>query len=180
MQTLSSVKQKAIQEGWNLNPGPFETKDWAILNQYLHSKGIYEQLPNLLLRLASATNSVLDTWASFSTEDRDLGVYQYVTVLLNAGMSFGQQETITITSNSTIQICNPDGSFSYNSLTVVYDKPIVKFTVRYKQEGGLTKFTLTSPTFISEYSDGEREMPIQAKTICGQAVCGNSLSGYKL
>ena len=177
--TLNDLKQQGKAKGYNFDTLPFRKCDWLIADQFLqYEKQINTTLRKLLRDISANSPSRLDTLARFEYVDTELGSYQYVKVIIQAGLRFGQTETITFTGNVELQ--NDQGNYSpATSLEVTYDKPYIELSVRYYKSGSNT-FTVSSSSFTSTFIDGQQEAPISNQTICGNFVCGQANVGFTL
>ena len=178
--TLNDLKEQGRAKGYNFDSAPWRKCDWPIADQFLqYEKGINTTLRRLLRDISANSPSPLDTTARFEYVDSLTGSYQYVKVIIQSGLRLGETETLTFSGN--VEIENGDGGYSpASSLELTYDKPFIEFSVRYFKQGGTTQFTISSPSFISTFADGQEGAPIEAYTICGNFICGQALVGYTL
>lgn len=178
--TLNDLKTEAKGKGWNFDSLPWRKCDWPIADQYLQYEKRINTTYRRLLRDINSGPSQLDTLARFKYKDSSVGSYQYVTVIIQAGLRYGQTETITF-SGAGLELENTNGNYSPAApIEVTYDKPFIELSVRYFKQGGTTTFTVSSPSFTSTFADGQEGAPVGSYTICGNFICGQALVGYTL
>lgn len=174
--TFSDLKTRAKSDGYNLDDAPFKKCDWPKIKAWLaFSKGVNADYNDYALRIASKAPKSCDSDANFTFTESAVGETECLALALQAGLKYGQTETITIESNSTVLVLIDGKYVETNTIDVTYDQPVKTVYLQFVVPENGWYVNVSGDDF--SITSSNNYVPPVVHAICGEFVCGECRVG---